>query len=252
LIDFKKELDQKAAGNQKEEEGGGFGGGFGGGNNAGKSTSAKKHMDQLKSNEEANRLAIMEGLKPLWHNKEFMSPVMKQIVLANEIKLKFEQRQLMKMIEEKVKLFDAELKVIRHEKARISIFMKNADLRHVTIFEEFLLLKDFEKTENELEQKQKKRKEDHLEVQIQYKELQRKMESKRKEIDSLDLKQKQLLETYNNLTHEEVKYSDFLYKVFKRKIKRRKKIDGEEEDEGIYSLYFQNFIIKNTSNSHLF
>jgi hypothetical protein len=45
----------------------------------------------------------------------------------------FEQKQLIKRIEEKILLFDAELKVLRHEKARIAVFMKNADLRYLII-----------------------------------------------------------------------------------------------------------------------
>lgn len=44
----------------------------------------------------------------------------------------FEQKELYKKIEEKMKLFDAELKVLRHDRARIAIFMKNADLRYLT------------------------------------------------------------------------------------------------------------------------
>lgn len=43
----------------------------------------------------------------------------------------FEQKQLYKSIEEKIALFDAELKVLRHDRARIAIFMKNADLRYI-------------------------------------------------------------------------------------------------------------------------
>ena len=122
--------------------------------------------------------------------------------------------------------------MLRHEKARISVLMKNADLRHVTIFEEFLLLRDFEKTENILESKNIERKEGHVELQHQLKDCQRKIDLKRKDLENLDLKQKQLMESYNQLTHDELKYPDFLLKVFKRKIKRKKKVEGEEEDEG--------------------
>lgn len=42
----------------------------------------------------------------------------------------YEQKELYKSIEEKTMLFDAELKALRHERARIAIFMKNADLRY--------------------------------------------------------------------------------------------------------------------------
>jgi hypothetical protein len=37
--------------------------------------------------------------------------------------------QLIDEIRDSKILFDAELKVLRHEKAKISVFMKNADLR---------------------------------------------------------------------------------------------------------------------------
>lgn len=43
----------------------------------------------------------------------------------------FEQKELYKRIEEKMKLFDAELKMLRHDRSRIAIFMKNADLRYI-------------------------------------------------------------------------------------------------------------------------
>jgi hypothetical protein len=132
-----------------------------------------------------------------------------------------------------MKLFDAELKVLRHEKARISIYMKMADLRHVTLFEEFMLLREFEKTENELELKLAKKKEEHLDMLSKLTDIQSKIDGKRKDIEKLDDNLKQLLQTYNQLTHDEIKYADFLTKVYKRKIKRKKKTDGSQEDEGM-------------------
>ena len=132
-----------------------------------------------------------------------------------------------------MKLFDAELKVLRHEKARVSIYMKMADLRHVTLFEEFMLLREFEKTENELELKLAKKKEEHLDMLSKLTDIQSKIDGKRKDIEKLDDNLKQLLQTYNQLTHDEIKYADFLTKVYKRKIKRKKKTDGSQEDEGM-------------------
>jgi hypothetical protein len=140
---------------------------------------------------------------------------------------------LIKSIEDKMKLFDAELKVLRHEKARVSIYMKMADLRHVTLFEEFMLLREFEKTENELELKLAKKKEEHLDMLSKLTDIQSKIDGKRKDIEKLDDNLKQLLQTYNQLTHDEIKYADFLTKVYKRKIKRKKKTDGSQEDEGM-------------------
>lgn len=175
--------------------------------------------------------AKFEGLKPLWHNKDIMSNLMKQNAQAKEIRLMFEKKQLIKSLHEKIALFDAELKVVRHEKARISIYMKNADLRHVTLFEEFMLLRDFEKTENELELKLANKKDENLDAQSKISEIQVKIDSKRKDIEKLDDNIKQLLHSYSQMTHDETKYADFLSKVYKRKIKRKKKTEGAAEDE---------------------
>ena len=52
-----------------------------------------------------------------------------------------------------LKNFDAELRCIRHDKFKVDVVLKNADLRHVTLFEELLLLKDFELREDMLASK---------------------------------------------------------------------------------------------------
>lgn len=49
--------------------------------------------------------------------------------------------------------FDAELRILRHEKQELDVYMKLADLRHVTLLEELLLLKDFEKRESILQER---------------------------------------------------------------------------------------------------
>ena len=95
-----------------------------------------------------------------------------------------------------------------------------------------MLLRDFEKMENELELKLEKRKEEHVEMQSKLTEIQIKIDAKRKDIDNLDGKQKELINTYHHMTQDESKFSDFLNKVYKKKIKRKKKAEGVEE-EGI-------------------
>ncbi len=43
--------------------------------------------------------------------------------------------------------------MLRHEKQELDFYMKLADLRHVTLFEELLLLKEFEKREDILQER---------------------------------------------------------------------------------------------------
>jgi hypothetical protein len=95
-----------------------------------------------------------------------------------------------------------------------------------------MLLRDFEKTENELEEKLVKRKEENADMQAKLVEIQAKIDAKRKDIDKFDDKQKQLLDTFHQMTIEETKFSDFLTKLYKKKIKRKKNVEGEEGEDG--------------------
>lgn len=104
----------------------------------------------------------------------------------------------------------------------------------MTIYEEFMLLRDFEKTENELETKLNTKKEENLDMQIKLSESQLKIDAKRKEIEKLDENHRKLAHDFTQLIHEETRYNDFLTKVYKRKIKRKKKTEGEEEDDGLF------------------
>lgn len=49
--------------------------------------------------------------------------------------------------------FDAELRLLRHQKLKLDTQMKLSDLHHVTLFQEILLLKNFEKQENILQER---------------------------------------------------------------------------------------------------
>lgn len=49
--------------------------------------------------------------------------------------------------------FDAELHLLRHQKLKLDTQMKLSDLHHVTLFQEILLLKNFEKQENILQER---------------------------------------------------------------------------------------------------
>ena len=86
LIEFKKEVESKSF-NQKsnEEEGGGGFGGFGGNKAAPKSAS---HQSENNSSEAVAMRTQnnLEGIKPLWHNKDIMTKQMQQTVLVKEAK----------------------------------------------------------------------------------------------------------------------------------------------------------------------
>lgn len=132
LLEFKKEVESKigGVGKSSEESGGGFGG-FSSSPN--KPPSAAKNATvgdgSMTAQDSFLKSQIMDGLKPIWQNKNSMSRILIEETKAKEIRLTHEFKQLYKKIEEKVLLFDAELRVLRHEKGKIAVFMKNADLR---------------------------------------------------------------------------------------------------------------------------
>lgn len=232
-MEFKKEYETKSTSMTSgghEEEGGGFGG-FGAGASAPKKVTQTDSISANDTNQGQLLTQRLAGLKPLWHNKDKMSTLMIQNAKIVEVRLIFEQKQILQRICEKISIFDGELKLLRHERSQVAKVLKNIDLRHVTLYEEFMLLREFEKTENELEQKKEKKREENVEMQGKIAEIQTKIDAKKKDIEKLDEQQKQLTETYNQMTKGETKFADFLTKVYKRKIKRKKKLEGEEVDE---------------------
>lgn len=106
-----------------------------------------------------------------------------------------------------------------------------------------MLLREFEKTENELEMKLNKKREEHVDMQTKLTEAQVKIDSKRKDLEKLDESYKQLAHTFAHMIHDETKYNDFLTRVYKRKIKRKKKVEGQDEDEGEQAAEFSYFLM---------
>lgn len=49
--------------------------------------------------------------------------------------------------------FDAKLRLLRHEKLRLDWQLKQADLCQLTLYQELMLLKEFERTEESLQEK---------------------------------------------------------------------------------------------------
>jgi hypothetical protein len=68
-------------------------------------------------------------------------------------KLTYPQISFIPQINELTVTFDAELHLLRHQKLKLDTKMKLSDLHHLTLFQEMLLLKNFEKQENILQER---------------------------------------------------------------------------------------------------
>lgn len=90
LVEFKKELEIKAKGPEEDNSGQQSSGlGALGGFSAApvQVTSVKKSSDGSSSDSSrTTSTSVIEGLRPIWQNKDSMSPLMKQVVQAQEIR----------------------------------------------------------------------------------------------------------------------------------------------------------------------
>ncbi|RUS72790.1 hypothetical protein EGW08_019450, partial [Elysia chlorotica] len=228
-------------------DGGGFGFGFGGGDSGGGAPppTAEKQptavsppppkqtttLDRAKTAETDGEDEGQEDGEKKEEEEEAedsMTPLEREIYNINQIRLEYEQGKLLQDIREVVARFDAELRMIRHDKFRMDIVMKDADLRQVTLFEELVLLKEYEIREDILAEKVANKQQEKLDMQTKMLEVQGKIDSKKKDIEKLQEKEKSLMVTFTQSLGENNKFADYLTKVFKKRVKRTKKKMTEE------------------------
>ncbi|KAK6165219.1 hypothetical protein SNE40_023570 [Patella caerulea] len=240
LLKFKKEkerddLHKKTGGGESS----GFGGGFGGMGGDKHHTPSPPLVGQKSSlmsgisKTESSSHQMVQDKEIIMTEEVEPSPLELQLKQVEEIRLVYEQDRLLKRIDELLKTFDAELRLLRHDKFKMDILMKNADLRQVTLFEEFVLLKEYEKREELLADKVSNKQQEKLDMQTKIMEVQAKLENKKKDIEKLVDKEKKIHTDFLNSLGENNKFVDYLTKVFKKKIKRSKKklADGAVSDE---------------------
>ncbi|KAI4887997.1 hypothetical protein NFI96_034666, partial [Prochilodus magdalenae] len=165
------------------------------------------------------------------HAQEQLTDLELEMKEVEEMRNLYMQNTLIKQMEEAVWRFDAELRLLRDEKLRLDVQMKLADLRHVTLFQELLLLKEFEKRENTLQEKLSTRVQEERELRVKLEECKQQLELKRRDIVKLQEREKALTATFYASLGENNKFSDFLTRVFKKKIKRVKKKEKSSAEE---------------------
>ncbi|XP_007516403.1 cilia- and flagella-associated protein 44 [Erinaceus europaeus] len=157
-----------------------------------------------------------------------------EIMKRDEIKHVYMQQYLINRIKELIVTFDAELRLLRHQKLKLDTQMKLSDLHHLTLFQEMLLLKNFEKQENILQERVNSLDKEEQDMQWKINETQKEMEEKKTEIAKLQDQEKALYAGFQAALGENNKFANFLMKVLKKRIKRVKKKETEgdaDEDE---------------------
>ncbi|XP_014812720.1 PREDICTED: cilia- and flagella-associated protein 44 [Calidris pugnax] len=158
-----------------------------------------------------------------------------EILKREKIKNLYLQETLVKKINALVINFDAELRFLRHKKLKLDVQMKSADLRHITWYEELLILKNLEKHENLLQERINNLISEQEDIQSKLNSYLAQMEDRKCEIVKLQECEKALYANFQASLGEGNEFAHFLTKVLKKKIEctEKKEVEREagEEDE---------------------
>jgi WD40 repeat protein len=241
LRSFKREYDLKVAAGQKQQgDGGGFGGfgGFGGTqdqettNDQDETTPNKAVSSQTKlstthlSTTDTSSTSIQADKEPKPDTK---STLEMQLQKAKQIRQLYRRDQLLSKVQTSMKRFNEELHALRHHKQNLEMALKQCDVRHVTQYQELLLLKEFEKREELLASRVNAKMSEKSEMQGKVAACEKRLGAKQRDIEKLVEREKQLHSTFTASLGENNKFAEFLTKVFKKKIKRTKKKEQLEE-----------------------
>ncbi|XP_039856211.1 cilia- and flagella-associated protein 44 isoform X2 [Simochromis diagramma] len=197
----------------------------------------KKEEEQRRDVEETPRLSVSsvtreEEETPVDEGSE-LSELEEELQKEEEIRLLHEQNTLLEEMETAVCQFDAELLLLCRQKLHLDWRLKLADLRLVTLFQEMLLLKQFQRREGGLHEKLNTCITEENSITSKLGECNEQLEMKRRDIAKLQEREKALTAAFQASLGENNKYEEFLTKVFKKKIKRVKKKEqtGNEEED---------------------
>lgn len=84
----------------------------------------------------------------------------------DRVRLLYEQDRLLHKVDQMLRNFDAELRLVRHDKMALDTRLMKAELRQLTLYEEYLLLKEFEKSEKGLANKVELKHQEKLDMQV--------------------------------------------------------------------------------------
>ncbi|NXI98191.1 CFA44 protein, partial [Psophia crepitans] len=155
-----------------------------------------------------------------------------EIFKREKIKNLYLQEALIKKINALVINFDAELRLLRHKKLKLDVQMKIADLRHITWYEELLILKNLEKQENLLQGRVNTLTSEQEAMQSKLNSYLAQMEDRKSEIVKLQEREKALYANFQASLGENNEFSHFLTKVLTKKIKCVEKAEVEREADG--------------------
>mmetsp|Transcript_11130 Transcript_11130/g.36622 ORF Transcript_11130/g.36622 Transcript_11130/m.36622 type:complete len:455 (+) Transcript_11130:198-1562(+) len=159
---------------------------------------------------------------------------------AHFLRLRHEKQKLSDRVNEMMQTFNDSLRDLRRDKFKLEADLKAADMKRLVLYQELVLLKEFEKQEVTLTTKLDNKTGEKNEQLTKKADINSKVESKHEELENMQDKRAHIVREFDSLVEEGNSFRDALLKVFTRKIKRLKKktkenadedYDSEEEDE---------------------
>ncbi|KAI9094906.1 hypothetical protein DFS34DRAFT_227574 [Phlyctochytrium arcticum] len=185
--------------------------------------------------------ANMDRTEELMQNKSVLELREQEI---RQTELLFRKDRITMAIKKSVQSFDLSVDHLVKERVVLEADLKSADMKLLLLYREWVLLKEFEKHDNQLADKLSQKRNEKDEIDGKIKECQEKLNAKKAEIESVIKREKEVQEEVRRTIGENNRHEDYLTKVFKKKIKRSKKKpkaegldargngnDGEHEDE---------------------
>ncbi|VDP27820.1 unnamed protein product [Schistosoma curassoni] len=165
-------------------------------------------------------------LKPSLHNVfDEISTMLPSLEMEYEeqkcIKAIYYRNHLLQLASRLVRCFDREIHSFRHQRYKLGVLLKRSELYQCTLYNEYCLLKEFEKSEYVLMEKMKNRLEEKQDI------------TNKKDLERLSQREHQIHEEFKTSLDDSHKFIEFLTKVFKKRIKRKKQelIHSGSEDE---------------------
>ncbi|KAG5450601.1 Cilia- and flagella-associated protein 44 [Clonorchis sinensis] len=183
-----------------------------------------EEMQSSRSDAEVGQLALP--------NNTFQCTMDTEDEIQRQLRAMYHRQELLNAAGRLVRGFDAEVRLLRHAQFKLNVLLKRAESHQLTVFEEYRLLKEFEKSELVLTEKKHLRDSEKLEVQEKIADLNVKIEARRKELERLAQREHVLHEEFKASLGEGHRFADFLTKVFKKRIKRKKQEATGGDSEG--------------------
>lgn len=155
----------------------------------------------------------------------------------NIIILRQEKKRLESKIQQTIDAFDEAVHSLRMDKMEHDVEMKICEMRLLSLYQEFVLLQAFEERDNLLASKLDKYKREKDSIVSEYSDCLEQLKNKKGDVELWREAEKNLSTDFNNVVDESSPFYGALYKCYRRKIKRNKKLssglsnDAEDFDE---------------------